>query len=45
VLYKLLGVGGTDDVGFAGFRWQRPVHGEDAIHLLQSGEAHIKFEG
>jgi hypothetical protein len=43
-LYKLLEISGTSNVGFARFWWQRPVHGKDSTHLLQSREERIKFE-
>jgi hypothetical protein len=43
-MYKLPRGGGTGDVGFAGFRWQRPMHEEDSSHLSQSGETRIKLD-
>ena len=36
--------GGTNDVGFARFQWQRPMHREDSSHLPQCGKAHNKLE-
>ena len=45
MMHKLLGGDSIGDVGFAEFRWQRPIHGEDSSHLLQFGEAHIELEG